>query len=420
MGETQAPSGSGFAGPSSPASGGGKAEGRLAENIVYFARALRAAGIPVGPGAVLDALEAVKAAGVGTRDDFYWTLHSVFVKRHEHTLIFDQAFRIFFRRRGYVDQLMAMMLPQAPDTPRPPEAGATRVHEALFAGLDEKLKKEQEIELDTRMTVSDREVLQKKDFAQMTAAEIATAKEAMKKLVLPLAEVRTRRLAPHRHGHLIDIRRTLRASLKGGGDFIDLRFIGPKTKPPPIVALLDISGSMSQYSRIFLHFLHALTDARKRVSTFLFGTRLTNVTRALRYRDPDEALSACSASVPDWSGGTRIASSLRAFNKQWARRVLTQGAVVLLITDGLERDADDTLAFEIDRLHRSCRRLIWLNPLLRFEGFEARARGIKTMLPHVDEFRPIHNLESMAGLVAALRRGGDRAGDPKAWMQKVA
>src|SRR5277367_1505210 len=393
--------------------------GRLAENILYFARALRAAGIPVGPGAVLDALEALKTAGVGTREDFYWTLHAVFVKRHEHSILFDQAFRIFFRRRGYVDQLLAMMLPQAPSTPQAPQAGATRIHEALFSGLDDKLKKEREIELDTRMTVSDREISQRKDFAQMTSAEIAAAKEAMKRLVLPLAEIRTRRLALHPRGHLIDIRRTLRASMKGGGDFIDLRFIGPKTKPPPIVALLDISGSMSQYSRIFLHFLHDLTDARKRVSTFLFGTRLTNVTRALRERDPDDALSACSASVPDWSGGTRIASSLHAFNKQWARRVLTQGAIVLLITDGLERDADDTLAFEIDRLHRSCRRLIWLNPLLRFEGFEARARGIRTMLPNVDQFRPIHNLESIASLVAALQ-SGDRAGDPKAWMQKVA
>jgi uncharacterized protein with von Willebrand factor type A (vWA) domain len=421
MREGQAPSGPGFAGLSSPASGGGEPEGRLAENIVYFARALRAAGIPVGPGAVLDALEAVKAAGVGTRDDFYWTLHAVFVKRHEHSILFDQAFRIFFRRRGYVDQLLAMMLPQAPAAaPQAPQAGATRVHEALFSGLDDKLKKEREIELDARMTVSDREVLQRKDFAQMTTAEIAAAKDAMKRLVMPLSEVRTRRLAPHPRGHLIDIRRTLRASMKGGGDFIDLRFIGPKTKPPPIVALLDISGSMSQYSRIFLHFLHDLTDARKRVSTFLFGTRLSNVTRALRERDPDDALAACSAAVPDWSGGTRIASSLRVFNKLWARRVLTQGAIVLLITDGLERDADDSLAFEIDRLHRSCRRLVWLNPLLRFEGFEARARGIKTMLPHVDEFRPIHNLESMTALVAGLARGGDRAGDPKAWMQKVA
>jgi len=394
--------------------------GRLAENIVYFARALRAAGIPVGPGAVLDALEALKVAGVGTREDFYWTLHAVFVKRHEHSVLFDQAFRIFFRRRGYIDQLLAMMLPQAPVAPQTPQAGATRVHEALFAGLDDKLKKEREVEVDARMTVSDREVLQRKDFAQMTAAEIAAAKDAMKRLVLPLAELRTRRLTPHRHGHLIDIRRTLRASMKGGGGFIDLRFIGPKTRPPPLVALLDISGSMSQYSRIFLHFLHALTDARKRVGTFLFGTRLSNVTRALRERDPDDALAACSAAVPDWSGGTRVASSLRAFNRLWARRVLAQGAVVLLITDGLERDADDTLAFEMDRLHRSCRRLIWLNPLLRFEGFEARARGIKAMLPHVDEMRPIHNLESITGLVAALAYGGSGSADPKFWLRKVA
>jgi len=420
MSEEQAPSRPGFAGSSSPAGGGGDASGRLSENIIYFARALRAAGIPVGPGAVLDALEALKVAGVGTRDDFYWTLHAVFVKRHEHSILFDQAFRIFFRRRGYIDQLLAMMLPQMPAAPQAPQAGATRVHEALFAGLDDKLKKEREVELDARMTVSDREVLQRKDFAQMTAAEIAAARDAMKRLVLPLAELRTRRLTPHLHGHLIDIRRTLRASMKGGGDFIDLRFIGPKTRPPPVVALLDISGSMSQYSRIFLHFLHALTHARKRVSTFLFGTRLTNVTRALRERDPDDALAACSAAVPDWSGGTRIASSLRAFNKLWARRVLAQGAVVLLITDGLERDADETLTFEMDRLHRSCRRLIWLNPLLRFEGFEARARGIKAMLPHVDEMRPIHNLESMASLVAALAHGGDRSTNPKVWLRKVA
>src|SRR5689334_18406501 len=393
--------------------------GRLAENIVYFARALRAAGIPVGPGAVLDALEALKVAGVGTRDDFYWTLHAVFVKRHEHSILFDQAFLIFFRRRGYIDQLLAMMLPQAPAAPQAPQAGATRVHEALFAGLDDKLKKDREVELDARLTVSDREVLQQKDFAQMTTAEIAAAKDAMKRLVLPFAELRTRRLTPHRRGHLIDIRRTLRASMKGGGDFIDLRFIGPKTQPPPIVALLDISGSMSQYSRIFLHFLHALTDARKRVSTFLFGTRLTNVTRALRERDPDDALAACSAAVADWSGGTRIASSLHAFNKRWARRVLAQGAIVLLITDGLERDPDKSLSFEMDRLHRSCRRLVWLNPLLRFDAFEPRAQGVRAMLPHVDEFRPIHNLESMAGLVAGLENRGGSA-DPKAWLRQVA
>jgi uncharacterized protein with von Willebrand factor type A (vWA) domain len=383
--------------------------GRLAENIVYFARALRAAGIPVGPGAVLDALAAVKAAGVGERQDFYWTLHAVFVKKHEHSVLFDQAFKVFFRKRGYLDQMMAMMMPQAPGAAQKPQAGAARVQEALFAGLKDKLREEQrEIEIDQRLTVSDREVLQKKDFAQMSAAEIARAKDAIKRMVLSLDEVRTRRLVPDPRGHVVDIRRTLRASMKAGSALIDLKYRGPKARLPPIVALLDISGSMGEYTRLFLHFLHAVTDARKRVHSFLFGTRLTNVTRALKAKDPDEALAACAANVADWSGGTRIASSLAAFNKQWARRVLGGGAIVLLITDGLERDPDDRLAFEIDRLHRSCRRLIWLNPLLRFDGFEAKARGIQTMLPHVDEFRPVHNLDSMESLCRAL--SGHRKG----------
>jgi uncharacterized protein with von Willebrand factor type A (vWA) domain len=396
-------------------------DGRLADNLVHFARALRAAGIPVGPGAVLDALAAVETAGIGAREDFYWILHAVLVKRHEHSLLFEQAFRIFFRRRGSIDRLLAAMLPQAPapeDEKAPP--GAQRIREALLATRGEQERKPPELETDARLTVSDREVLQKKDFAQMTASEIAAAKEAIKRLVLSLDAVKTRRLAPHRHGHRIDIRRTLRASLKAGGAVIDLKYLGPRVKPPPVAALLDISGSMSQYTRLFLHFLHAVTDARKRVHTFLFGTRLTNVTRALKAKDPDEGLAAVAASVPDWSGGTRIASSLRAFNKLWARRVLTQGAIVLLITDGLERDPDDRLAFEIDRLHRSCRQLIWLNPLLRFSGFEAKAKGIRAMVPHVDQLRPIHNLDSMAELVRALSAKGGPSGNPKAWLEKAA
>jgi uncharacterized protein with von Willebrand factor type A (vWA) domain len=396
-------------------------EGRLAENILYFARALRAAGIPVGPGAVLDALAAVQAAGVGTREDFYWTLHAVFVKRHEHSVLFDQAFRIFFRKRGYLDRLLATMMPQVPlPMEKEQKPALQRIQDALFSNVGEREQPKPEVEIDARLTVSDREVLQKKDFAQMSAAEIAAAKEAIQKLVLPLDERRTRRLAPDSHGHIIDIRRTLRASMKAGGAFIDLKYLGPKTKAPPIVALLDISGSMSQYTRVFLHFLHALTDVRRRVSTFLFGTRLTNVTRSLKERDPDEALAACSANVADWSGGTRIASSLHSFNKAWGRRVLGEGAIVLLITDGLERDGDETLAFEIDRLHRSCRRLIWLNPLLRFDRFEAKARGIRTMLPHVDEFRAIHNLDSMAELARTLSDTTGRGADPRAWLKKVA
>jgi uncharacterized protein with von Willebrand factor type A (vWA) domain len=406
---------------------GESATGRLAENILYFARALRAAGIPVGPGAVIDALEAVKAAGVGERQDFYWTLHAVFVKKHEHSVLFDQAFQLFFRKRGYLEKMMAMMMRPAPGAAQKPQAGFARVQEALFAGVKDKIAdREHQIEIDRRFTVSDREVLQRKDFAQMSAAEIARAKAAIREMVLSLDEVRVRRLAPDRRGHLVDMRRTLRASMKAGGALIDLKYRGPARRLPPMVALLDISGSMGEYTRLFLHFLHAVTDARKRVHSFLFGTRLTNVTRALKAKDPDEALAACSASVADWSGGTRIASSLAAFNKQWARRVLGGGAIVLLITDGLEREPpqagerrvgvaregrEGALAFEIDRLHRSCRRLIWLNPLLRFEGFEAKARGVQAMLPHVDEFRPVHNLDSMEALCRALsgRQGEQRA-----------
>ena len=397
-------------------------QGRLAENIVYFARALRAAGITLGPRSVIDALDAVRAAGVGTREDFYWTLHAVFVKRHEHSLLFDQAFRIFFRKRAYLERMLSMLMPQvqAPADHAPPPA-SQRVLDALFSGIGDRIEREkQEVEIDARLTVSDNERLARKDFAQMNAAEIAEAKQAMAKLRLPLDLVRTRRVRAARHGHLIDMRRTLRASMKAGGAVIDLKYLGARTRMPPVVALLDISGSMSQYSRLFLHFLHAVTDARKRVSTFLFGTRLTNVTRALRERDPDDALAACSAAVPDWSGGTRIATSLEVFNKKWARRVLGQGAIVLLITDGLERDGGDRLGFELDRLHRSCRRLIWLNPLLRYEGFEAKAGGIKAMLPHVDELRPIHNLHSMTALCRALSAESDGAGDRRAALSRAA
>jgi uncharacterized protein len=394
--------------------------GHLAENILYFARALRAAGLPVGPGAVLDALAAVEAAGIGERADFYWTLHAVFVKKHEHSVLFDQAFRLFFRKRGYLEK----MLPAAPGAAQKPAPGTARVAEALLEGLKKIPSDAREIEIDRRLTVSDREVLQRKDFAQMSAEEVARAKEAIRHMVLALDAVRVRRLRPDPRGHLIDMRATLRASMKAGGGLIDLKYRGPKTRLPPIVALLDISGSMGEYTRLFLHFLHAVTDARKRVYSFLFGTRLTNVTRALKAKDPDEALAACSTGVADWSGGTRIAASLAAFNRLWARRVLGGGAIVLLITDGLERDPpphhplhagegrEGALAFEMDRLHRSCRRLIWLNPLLRFDGFEAKARGVQAMLPHVDEFRPVHNLESMETLCRAL--AGERvAGDKK-------
>jgi len=371
--------------------------GQIAENIVGFARALRAAGIPVGPGAVIDAMNAMQVIDIGNRDDVFTTLESIFVKRREHALIFAQAFDLFFRAaEEWKNMLDSVPLPDHAKKKPPP--ASRRVQEAFSQTQMTEAPRAQEL----RLAVSDKEVLQKKDFAQMTAAEIAEATRAIEKMKLPQAELRTRRYRPDARGLRLDMRRTLRGSLRTGGDIIDIHRLGRVERPAPIVALLDISGSMSEYTRLFLHFLHAITDARKRVSVFLFGTRLTNVTRSLRARDPDEALASCSSAVEDWAGGTRIATSLHTFNQLWARRVLGQGAIVLLISDGLEREADAKLAFEMDRLHRSCRRLIWLNPLLRYGGFEAKAQGIKMMLPHVDEFRPVHNLSSIEGLIEAL------------------
>lgn len=394
-------------------------EGRLADNITYFARALRNAGLPVGPGAVLDAIAAVEAVRIGTRDDFYWTLHAVFVKRHEHSILFDQAFRIFWRRRALIEKLIAQMSPIAPggQEEKKPQAGALRVAEALATPRQEKPDPAEKTELSARLTVSDREILKAKDFAQMSAAEIARAKRVIAEMSLPQEELVTRRFLPDPRGLRIDPRRTFRRSLRGGGAGIDLAYRSPAVRYAPLVALVDISGSMAEYSRLFLHFLHAIAEKRRRVHSFVFATRLTNISRELTSRDPDEALARASKRAQDWEGGTRIAHALHDFNRHWSRRVLGQGAIVLLFTDGLERDVTRELTFEMDRLKRSSRRLIWLNPLLRFEGFEARAAGIRAMLPHVDEFRPIHNLTSMEDLCQALSGHVDKGADLRQWLR---
>nr|WP_210331110.1 VWA domain-containing protein [Microvirga terrestris] len=381
---------------------------------------MRIAGLPVGPGAILDAIAAVEAARIGTREDFYWTLHSVFVKRHEHSILFDQAFRIFWRRRALIEKLIAQMSPIAPGgakEEKKPQAGALRVAEALATPRREKPEPVEKTELSARLTVSDREVLKAKDFAQMSAAEIAVAKRLIAEMSLPTDEVTTRRFLSDPRGRRIDPRRTFRRSLRGGGAVIDLAYRSPAVRHAPVVALMDISGSMAEYSRLFLHFLHAIAEKRRKVNSFVFATRLTNISRELMSRDPDEALTRASKRVHDWEGGTRIAHALHDFNHHWSRRVLGQGAIVLLFTDGLEREVTRDLTFEMDRLKRSCRRLIWLNPLLRFDAFEARATGIRAMLPHVDEFRPIHSLASMQELCRALSGEPTVRDNPRQWLR---
>ena len=394
-----------------------KPDGRLADNIVHFARALRKAGMRVGPASVVDAIDAVLTSGIGSRDDFYWTLHSVLVTRHEDHAVFDEAFRLFWRSRELIEKMLALFSPVVMDARerQKPRAAESRVSDAMMEGRENQRRPEEEpeIEIDARFTFSGNEVLRQKDFAQMTARELAEARRAIAELRLPVDLVRTRRFKPDPRGRKIDQRAMMRSALRTGGDLILPRFRSTRMVHPPLVVLADISGSMSQYTRIFLHFMHALAEKRHNVHTFVFGTRLTNLTRQMRHRDPDEALAQSSSAVKDWSGGTRIGEAIGEFNRLWSRRVLGQGAVVLLITDGLERDDISSLGREMERLHKSCRKLIWLNPLLRFDGFEAKARGVRAMLPHVDEFRPVHTLEALSDLCVSLSGDARRSDDPK-------
>ena len=399
---------------------------RLVSNIMHFGRVLRAAGLPVGPGKILDAVNAVREVGVTQRSDFYWALHAVFVNRRDQHELFDQAFHIFWRDPKILERMMGVLLPDIEsDAPVEEEPPMRRIQEALQpqedeTDADEEREREQEIEFDAAMTASANELLQEMDFEEMTADEIAKAKAAISRMHLPLSEVPTRRFMASPRRRRVDMRATFRSALRSGAATIPLRWRDRRTRPPPLVILCDISGSMSRYTRMFLHFMHTLTNDRDRVHTFLFGTRLTNVTRHLRHRDVDLALNKVTASVEDWSGGTRIGECLKAFNVHWSRRVLGQGAVVILISDGLDRDAGRGLAKEIDRLHKSCRRLIWLNPLLRFEGFEPKSQGIQALLPFVDEFRPVHNLNSLNELIEALSRPPARRQEGmKEWLQAI-
>ena len=394
---------------------------RLANNITHFARALRRAGLPVGPGRVIDAVRAVEAAGFTEKADFYYTLQACFVSRPEHRAIFGQIFRLYWRDPRYLEHMMSMMLPaiRGVQEDRTAQAAEKRAAQALLDGqMPEAQKPETEeyeegdqIELDMTLTMSAQEKLRTLDFEQMSTEEMAQAKRMIARLTLPVKPIPSRRGKPATLGRSLDYRRTLRAAMRQGGEMHRLMRKEPRPRWPNLVVLCDISGSMSQYSRMVLHFLHAVANEKgagwARVHAFTFGTRLTNITRHLAQRDVDAALKSAGAEAQDWEGGTRIGQCLHAFNRDWKRRVMGQGAVVLLITDGLDRDDAGALAKEMERLHLTARRLIWLNPLLRWDGFAPKATGIRAMLPHVDSFRAGHSIQSLEDLAEAISRPDD-------------
>ena len=395
-------------------------EGKLADNIAHFARALRRAGVPVGPGRVVEAVRAVAAAGFSDRRDFYWTLHACLVSRPEHGVVFAQVFRLFWRDPRYLEHMMALMLPSVRGVQheRAAEAGEMRAAGALLDGQAPELPEagggdddEAEIEVDASATASGAERLRTLDFEQMSVEEAAAARRMLARLALPVAPLLVRRTAPARAGRLADWRRTMRAAMRQGGEVTALARRARRTRWPDLVVLCDISGSMAGYSRMVLHFVHAVANREgagwARVHAFTFGTRLTDITRHLRGRDVDAALAAAGAEAQDWQGGTRIGDCLHAFNRDWSRRVLGRGAVVVLISDGLDRGEAGVLAREMERLHLSARRLIWVNPLLRWDGFAPRAGGVRAMLPHVDSFRAGHSIASLEALAAVISSPGD-------------
>lgn len=384
-------------------------KGHLPENVLHFVRVLRGAGLPVGPAKVVDALAAVEAVGVGNRTDFREALAAVLCSRREHLDLYEQAFELFWRNPKLLEKMVAAMLPQVlgrtGEEPQPPPV-AQRLAEAMAPPpADLPRQEEDEVALDAAFTFSPREVLQTRDFATMTGDELAQVKRMIGRLRLPLPEVPVRRTRPDDRGARIDLRATLRRSTGAAGASSPLAFRARTRRTPPLVVLCDISGSMDRYTRMMLHFLHAITNDRHRVHVLLFGTRLTNVTRHLKHRDVDVALARVASAVEDWAGGTRIGASLAEFNRHWSRRLLGQNAVVLLISDGLDAESGAGLDAEMERLAKSCRRLVWLNPLLRYADFEARPAGIRAMLPWVDDFLPVHNLASLEALAATLSKG---------------
>ena len=377
----------------------------LATNLVHFAGLLRRTGLPVGPDAVIAATQALVLIGLDDRTQVQSALRALLIHRHEHQDLFDAAFALFWRDPTRTDManLMALLDERTPE-PAAPTPGTRRLAEALQAPRTQRPAEDRPPELDATFTVSDREQLQRMDFEQMSAAQVANAKSEIRRLTLPLDARPTRRTRPDPAGPTIDLAAALRTSLRTGGELLTLPRRRRTTQAPPLVVLCDISGSMARYAQIFLHFLHAVANARPRVHVFLFGTRLSNITRQLRHRDAEAAFQMVAAAVPDWSGGTRIGETIALFNRRWAKRVLTGGAITLLLTDGLDRDGAAGLPEAMDRLHRSSRRLVWLNPLLRWDGFQPKSQGIRAMLPHVDDFRTIHNLDSLRTLVDLLSR----------------
>ena len=376
---------------------------QLLRNLLHFARALRRLGLPLTAAQVALLEEAVGILGIGSRAAFKHAARAILAGRREHVAIFDLLFDAFFRAEAFApqsrielgsqlrrvvkrEQQVALPAPGGPSGARRPEV---------------------EVDvLERHYAASDLERLRLKDFAELSDEERRTVRQLIAEGSLVLPPRRTRRQRQDRRGGQPDLAATLRRSLRRGGEPFELLRRVRREKDRPLVVLCDISGSMEAYARLFLPFAYTLKTATSRLEVFVFATRLTRITRELAGRDVDLALRSASSRIADWGGGTRIGEALKHFNYEWGRRLLGRGAWVVVLSDGWDRGDRPLLEREMARLRRSCQRLLWLNPLLGSAGYEPTAGGIRAVLPHVDDFLPVHDLRSLEQLAAILAGAG--------------
>ena len=379
--------------------------GHLLRNIVLFARLLRALGLDVTPPQILDFAESLNHIDIRCRQDFKSAGRTVLVNRPEHLPLFDRAFDLFWQARA--EKLVpGFGLARQEPEPRPQRERELVIEESAGNGLSP----EQDpagTETARVYTYSALEVLRHRDFARLTPEELVEVKRLMRAMDWQLEQRRTRRRTQAPRGVRLDMRRTLRRNLGYGGEPLRLSWRRPRRKRRPLVVICDVSGSMEPYARLVLQFVYVISNCLDRVETFVFSTRLTRITRQLRCGDVDVALDQATDSIRDWGGGTRLGDALKTFNYDWGRRVLGQGAIVLIVSDGLDRGDIDLLEREMNRLQLSCQRLIWLNPLLGSRDYEPLARGMHTALPYVDDFLAVHNLASLEQLGQLLERLGE-------------
>lgn len=389
----------------------------LLVQVVRFGRLLRDMGMKVSPGHLLDFLAATGHIGWSRRDDVKAAGRATLISKHEDISLYDEAFDAFWHAIEGDSGDGSFTIPDAELAPPPQRrrlSDAQNREKQIQDGLSKPGGKARDArqgegqqgddnndgktEMEVSRTYSSSELLQSKDFETFTAMEMTAARRLMQLMRLQISQRESRRRKPAHRGRQIDMRRVVRNNLRYGGEIIELTYRTPKLKRRPLVLICDISGSMERYTRLLLQFVHTLEASLDHAEAFVFGTRLTRITRQLRRKDIDEALNDVSKSVQDWGGGTRIGESLRSFNYEWSRRVLNQGAIVIVISDGWDRGEPELLREAMQHLQRNCFRLIWLNPLLGTQGYQPLTRGMQAALPFCDDFLPANNLASLEAL----------------------